>query len=177
MRLENVFFSVHRIRTLGNYHVTFGGQPVAGLEGMTVESRGPGDNTTPGSGRRLETGAYPLYAWAGNNYVTFGYPSDDAPTARPKPAIGLGETGARAGILIHPGNGFVTAWGTINLSKVLEGPGANIDYQDSRKRVIALIEAMKEKLSSEFPAANGNRIPNAWAITNVIRRAAPRFHA
>lgn len=135
-----------------------------GLEGMTVESRGPGDNTRPGSGRRLETGAYPLYTWAGTNYRTFGFSTDEAPTARPKPAIGLGETGSRAGILIHPGNGFLTAIGTINLSKVLEGPGANIDYLDSRKRVIALIDAMKQKLTTEFPADNGSRIPNACVI-------------
>ncbi len=54
--------------------------------------------------------------------------------------------------------------GTINLSKPLDGASADIDFADSRKRVAALIEAMKDKLGPNFPADNNMPIPNAWLV-------------
>jgi hypothetical protein len=41
---------------------------------------------------------------------------------------------------------------------------ADIDFQDSQQRTVALIEAMKEKLGSNFPSSNNVRIPNAWIV-------------
>jgi hypothetical protein len=151
-----------RRRTIGRYRVTYGGQEITTLTGFTVESGGPGDNAIFGSGRRLEAGGYPLSAWDGSAYVTLGYSTNEGPDARPKPAIGVKNTGARSGILIHPGTGFLSALGTVNLSKALDAATANIDHQDSRQRVVALIAAMKEKLGTRFPSRNGTDIPNAW---------------
>jgi hypothetical protein len=151
-----------RKRTIGSYHVTYEGQDLPQLKGFTVESPGPGDNATPGSGRRLQASGYPLSAWKGRNYVTNGYSAAKEPTVVPKPAIGIEETGIRQGIIIHPGTGFLTAIGTINLTKRLDGPSADIDYQDSRQRVIDLITAMQQKLGSQFPSGDVKRIPNAW---------------
>jgi hypothetical protein len=45
-------------------------------------------------------------------------------------------------------------------------PGANADlvYNESQDRVIALINAMKEKIGSKFPSSNGKPIPGGWLI-------------
>lgn len=155
-----------RLRTVGRYKVTFEGNELTGLRGATYESRGPGDNTSTGRRlyRRLETGAYPLHTWRGPKYVTLGYSTNDNIRALPRPGILIGDTGDRSAILIHPGIGFLSAIGTINLSRPLDGPEERIDYQESRNRVIELIDAMREKLDDAFPAENGERIPNAWVI-------------
>lgn len=153
-----------RARTIGTYRVTYAGQSIAGLEGTTVESKGPGNNAIAGSGLRLETGAYPLATHQGSIFATIGYVLGETFEARPKPAIRLGETGARSVILIHPGIGFFGGSGTIVLSKKLEGPSSTVDPKDSRERVVALINAMKEKLTTGFPVTNDSRIPNAWVV-------------
>src|SRR4051812_11480485 len=84
-----------RRRTVGQYRVTYEGQEINTLVGFTVESGGPGDNATPGSGRRLEAGGYPLSTWAGPTYVTLGYSTNEDPATRPRPAIGVKSTGNR----------------------------------------------------------------------------------
>ena len=60
--------------------------------------------------------------------------------------------------------------GTVNLSKPLAGAADDIDFEDSRARVISLIEAMKAKLGSGFPSSNNMPIPNAWILI------ADKFH-
>ena len=37
-------------------------------------------------------------------------------------------------------------------------------FEDSRARVISLIQAMKEKLGDGFPSSNNMVIPNAWIV-------------
>jgi hypothetical protein len=54
--------------------------------------------------------------------------------------------------------------GTINLSKPLERPESNIDFQDSAARVIAIISAMRNKLGKDFPSSDNERIPDAWIV-------------
>ena len=47
-----------KVRTVGTYQVFHDGSPVAGLAGMTAESRGPGSNTE--KRRRIKPGTYAL---------------------------------------------------------------------------------------------------------------------
>ena len=153
-------------RTVGSYRVTLGGEALSGLEGATVETHGPGDNSLAGvtSHVRIEAGIYPLYTYGGEKYATLNYETDPGIGKRPWPAIGIGETGTRSGIIIHPAAGYLMSIGTINLSKPLAGPSDNLEFQDSSQRTIALIDAMKEKLSVNFPTTNNERIPNAWIV-------------
>lgn len=155
-------------RTVGHYQVFYKGVKLPGLEGTTVENGdGIGDNTLWGGAahrRRIKALSYPLYTHGGTKYKTFGYASTEDRRASPRPAVLLGQTGERRSILIHPASGFKMSVGTINLSKMLSGPEDDIDWVNSRNRVIALIEAMKDKLGAQFPANNGKKIPNAWVV-------------
>jgi hypothetical protein len=153
-------------RTIGNYYVTYHGQKLPGLEGMTIEGPGPGDNSHGGQNRRLEARSYPLFTHAGSGerFRTIGFATSNEQSARPWPAIRIEETEARSGILIFPAAGYLMGLGTINLSKPLDGPNADIDFQDSRARVIGLIDAMKAQLGSYFPSRNNEKIPSAWIV-------------
>ena len=128
-------------RTVGSYHVTFAGQRIPDLEGATVERQGPGDNTVNGekTHQRIEAGIYPLYTCGGERFVTLGYPTDPNIRIRPWPAICIGETGARAGISIHPAAGYLMSIGTINLSTPLNEPGTDMLFSKSHQKVAALI--------------------------------------
>lgn len=154
-------------RTVGYYHVFFNGKKLPDLEGMTVERSGPGDNT--GVGRqahtRLAAGTYPLstHGSANGKYGTYGYDSALSPTAS-RPAIRIQDTGVREGILLHPAQGYLWSIGAIHPSRPLADASADIDYQDSAQRVIALIDAMKDKLGVDFPLSNNQTIPNAWLV-------------
>ena len=86
------------------------------------------------------------------------------PGVKPKPGIELKETGDRSEILIHPGQGFLAAIGCINLCTSLPNADENIDYAPSRRRVIAVIEDMKQYLGADFPKANSKSIPRAFAV-------------
>jgi hypothetical protein len=153
-------------RTVGYYHVFFKGQKLPDLEGMTVERQGPGDNTRVGqqAHSRLAAGTYPLYTHGGasGKYATYGYAGSLLPGATPKPAIAFRDTGDREGMLIHPAQGYLWSVGTVNLSGPLVDASSDIEYGDSAARVIALIDAMKDKLGDAFPTSNNQAIPNAW---------------
>lgn len=155
-------------RTVGSYYVTYQGEKLPDLEGTTVEREGPGDNSMSGveNHRRLEAGAYPLstHGGAGDKYKTIGFAEPGGLQVRPWPALGLEDTGDRSGILLHPAAGYLMSIGTVNLSKPLAGAADDIDFEDSRARVISLIEAMKTKLGSGFPSSNNMPIPNAWIL-------------
>ena len=81
-----------------------------------------------------------------------------------KVATAFEDTGVRAGVLIHPAQGYLWSIGTINLSGPLADASADIEYKDSAQRVIALIEAMKGKLGKDYPPSNNRIIPNAWLV-------------
>ncbi len=154
-----------KVRTIGTYRVFHDGNPVAGLSGVTAESRGPGDNSVARNGKRIENGRYPLWTQDGTKYDTIGYVENESTSARPKPGIELKNTGARGEILIHPGvNGFLSSIGCINLATNLPNAAEIISYKGSRRRVIALIEDMKQYLGVDFPTRNSRRIPKAWAV-------------
>jgi hypothetical protein len=154
-----------KVRTVGTYQVFHDGSPVAGLSGMTAESKGPGDNSVAENGKRVETGRYPLWTQDGTKYDTIGYSTSLSTAAKPKPGIELKDTGARAEILIHPGaNSFLSSIGCINLCTSLPKAAELISYTGSRKRVIALIDDMKLYLGTNFPATNGKAIPKVWAV-------------
>lgn len=153
-----------KVRTIGTYQVFHDGQPVAGLSGVTAESRGPGDNSVPKNGKRIAPGTYPLWTQDGSKYDTIGYDQSESTGVRPKPGIELKDTGARSEILIHPGQGFLASVGCINLAMSLPHAREPISYKGSRKRVIALIDDMRQFLGSSFPTRNSTRIPRASAV-------------
>ena len=90
-------------------------------------------------------------------------------TARPSrtadSGIELLQTGARSEILIHPGIGFLSSIGCINLCTSLPNASEGITYTGSRRRVIAMIENMRAFLGNDFPAVNGRAIPRARLTT------------
>ncbi len=150
-------------RTVGTYQAFFKGEPIPGLEGVCFERQGPGDNGPTGRqyARRVTAGAYPLHTQAGAKYKTYNYSPD---RSYAKPGVLLGNTGYREAILWHPGEGYLSSIGCLNFSSALSGPTDSIRWEDSRARVIAMIEAMKQKLAGRFPATNGKLIPDAWIV-------------
>lgn len=151
-------------RTVGTYEVFHDGQLVADLSGVTAEARGPGDNSVAENGKRIETGTYPLWTQDGSKYDTIGYVKNESTGARPKPGIELKGTGARKEILIHPGRGFLSSIGCINLASSLPVPEEPVFYRGSRRRVIGLIDDMENFLGSAFPKHNSRKIPGASVV-------------
>lgn len=148
-----------RTRTIGAYEVYHDGAKAAGtiavdgkdvpLCGATAESQGPSQNAKradEGFATRILAGTYSMRAAGGPEYVTSGYRPDLA-IASPMPGLELTDTGRRTDILIHPGkNAFLSSIGCINLCTALPDADETIDYPGGRRRVIALIEDMKQVL-------------------------------
>ncbi len=160
--------SDHKRRTIGKYQVFRDGvaQIGVGLSGTVAETRGPAANRPAGNGRRIETGRYPLATQNGGKYVTHGYKQSESTGATPKPGLELLGTDERSEILIHPGQGFLASVGCINPCTRLPNKNEHIDYKPSRKRVIAIIEDLKNYLEGEFPAVNGKKIPRAFVVVD-----------
>jgi hypothetical protein len=156
-----------RVRTVGLYQVFHDGI-LTDIAGMTAESPGPGDNNHAGNRKCIEVGKYPLFTQKGDRYVTIGYKTKGGPRNLPKPGIELGGTGKRQEILIHPGVGFLASTGCINLSHPLQSGDRDIDFENSRKRVIAVIDDMKNFLGADFPKKNGCPIPNASVVIKQL---------
>ncbi|MFS8037026.1 glucosaminidase domain-containing protein [Xanthobacter sp. AM11] len=160
-------------RTVSRYAAFFDGAPLPGLSGIAFERQGPGDNSQTGvqAHRRVRAGAYALSTHSGSRtddagvtlYKTIGFTDSTAAGAAPRPSVRLMDTGARSGILFHPGQGYLWSVGCFNLSRPLGDLGA-IEWNDSRTRVIALIDAMRERLGPRFPAANNAVIADAVMI-------------
>lgn len=161
-------------RTVGTYSCFFNGAPLAGLTGMAFERQGPGDNGPTGTqnGRRIRAGSYALSTHAGNRtdaagvtlYKTIGFSPSTAVGQAPRPSVRLLDTGAREGILFHPGQDYVWSTGCFNFSSPLPSGGA-MDWDDSRAHVIAVIEGMRSALGARFPGGNNVRI---GGVTMVI---------
>jgi hypothetical protein len=159
-----------RRRTVGTYQVYHNGQPVAGLGGAMAEAKRPGDNTLDGNvhDRCIEPGRYPLWTQYGTKYRTLGY--DHSPEAaahtgiKPRPGFELRQTGERSEILVHPAQGFLWSVGCLHPCEALPQGESNINFVDSRKRVIALIDDMKAWLGDNFPKHDGERIPQASIV-------------
>ena len=156
-------------RTVGTYQVFHNGDPVAGLSGMLAERQGPGDNSQTGvdEHRRIAAGTYELSTHDGSSndrYKTIGYSQETSLSALPRPCFRFLGTGSRTGILLHPGAGYLYSIGCFNPGTTLNAAGDNLQWGDSRRRVIALLDDMKLFLGNQFPTANNRRIPNARAI-------------
>jgi hypothetical protein len=153
-------------RTVGRYQVFHDGTPQRGasMKGTTAESRGPGANRPGENGKCVEPGRYPLWTQSGAKYVTIGYASSANTNVLPKPGIEMKETSERTEILVHPGNGFLSSIGCINLCTTLPQALEMITYSSSRTRVIDVIEDLKSYANSGFPSVNGRKIPNAFVI-------------
>ncbi len=166
MRVERLAEQARRgqRRTIGRYRVFHDGVPRPGLAGWTVEAPGPGNNRTPDNGLRIEARAYPLTASSSDNYATVGYLASDDPGLSPKPCLGVGDTGARTWILVHPGDGFRISTGCINLTGELATGEADINFCDSRDRVLALIADLRAYLGPAFPQQNGRRLLGARLV-------------
>ena len=142
-------------RTVGEYQIYVDGAPVADLRGMTVEREGPGDNGPVGKAdhRCIEGGTYPLRGHNTENYTTVGFETDGD---HPRPALEVGDTDARIGILIHPASGYGSTIGCINLASSLDGPDSDFSLSDSTARVIAVINDLKRR--------NGGSLTNEGLI-------------
>ena len=153
-------------RTVGTYQIFHDGivQTGAGLSGMVAETRGPGANQPAGNNRRIEEGRYPLFTQDGIKYVTIGFVDSVSTFVKPKPGIELKETGDRSEILIHPGQGFLSSIGCINPCTSLPDASEMIDFIPSRRRVIAIINDLKDFTGTTFPTKNGREIVNAFVI-------------
>lgn len=163
-----------RTRTVGAYQVFHDGVPATSLRigefdvplsGTTAEARGPSSNAPSAKDKqRIATGRYPLRTTDGPDYMTYRF-RDSNEVGEPMPGIELADTGSRSDILIHPGkNAFLSSVGCVNLCKSLPRAAERIDFPGSRRRVIALIEDMKNFLGAGFPTDNGRAIPNAFAV-------------
>lgn len=154
----------HVPRTVGEYQCLWWGQPIAGLSGQMVECGGPGDNTDEIGDeldRRVTAGSYPLAVHASFKYRTFGYTANIDTKAKPRPALRLDSTHEREGILIHPSSGYIWSTGCLNPCSGLQHPGSNIDYRDSRSRVIAIIDGLAACLGARMPRRPDAAIPEA----------------
>jgi hypothetical protein len=153
-----------RRRTPGSYQVFHNGNPVSLLSGSCAETQGPGDNSRRGNNRCIEAGTYPLATQDGKKYCTFDYTSNKNPAALRRPALLLRGTNKRVGILIHPARGFLWSVGCINPAHSLADAKSEIDFLDSRERVIALIDDLATFLGDDFPKKNGRPIPGATIL-------------
>jgi hypothetical protein len=156
-------------RTVSTYQVFHNGQPAVGLSGMMAERQGPGDNGPSGvtNHRRIARGTYPLSTHDGignNKYMTIGYSQNTGLGALPRPCVRLLNTGSRSGILIHPASGYLWSIGCLNPGTSLNNAADNIQWGDSRTRVIALLQDMRQFLGNAFPSQNNRPIPRASVV-------------
>jgi hypothetical protein len=153
-----------RRRTVSRYQVFHDGAAVSGLKGTIAEAKGPGANAPENNGRCVEPGTYNLHIQRGESYVTINYTSNLNQAALPRPGLLLLPTGQRTAILIHPGRGFLSSVGCLNPTNALSSASSDIGFLDSRKRVIAIIDDLKNFLGSSFPTAAGAKIPRAKVV-------------
>lgn len=155
-----------KIRTVGRYQIYHDGNAASGLDmnGMFAETRGPGDNSTVGNNRRIEEGTYTLRTQGGTKYKTHEYSSSGSSSAIPRPGVELRGCAPRTEILIHPGRGFLSSIGCINLCTNLPNASEPITYKSSRRRVISMLDDMESYLGSSFPSQNERTIPNAHVV-------------
>jgi hypothetical protein len=155
-----------KARTYGSYQVHLNGAPVAGLSGNICESIGPGDNSHADNGKRIEQGQYPLWTQFGR-YRSIGYADEAAGAgAEPMPGVRLEGTGARTAILIHPGHPptlYLSSVGCLNPTNPLTAD-ENMNFWDSRGRVIAIIDSLRQFAPTAFAHEVVTRIPGAFVV-------------
>src|SRR5882672_1312035 len=159
-------------RTIGTYQVLHNGIPIPGLSGTTVERQGPGDNGTIGKSehRCIAAATYPINSHSTAKYKTVGYKRSGQ---HPRPALEIGQTDKREGILIHPADGYGSTIGCINLASALADADADIEFSDSFQRVIDTIDDLARFSGGSLPRADG--VPIAGA--QLVIRDAPAVAA
>jgi hypothetical protein len=165
LRLQH---SAGKSRTYGRYDTFLRGSRLAGLSGFVCEAIGPGDNKTLNNGLRIEPGRYPLFTHChGAKYASIGYALDaETAGALKMPAIRVGDTEARTDILIHPGHPptpYLSSVGCFNLTGPVTA-AQEMDFWDSRARVIALLDSLRRFAPKAFAADDITRIPEAWLL-------------
>jgi len=169
------------VRTYGSYQVFIDGSPApprAGvpLGGFVCETIGPGKNHPVNNGLRIEAGRYPITTQFGK-YVSIGYSTNTHIAAQPHmPAVALFPVGERVGILIHPGHpadagdppfSFLSSVGCFNLTKPLQ-PADDMEFFESRARVIALIDSLTDFAPGAFHDAAGHPIKSNTPIPGAF---------
>lgn len=157
----------NRARTVGDYQCYWQGAALDGLSGQMLEPGGPGDNTDAigdAKDRRIVARTYPLAIHWTSKYRTFGYTNSEAPQAKPRPAVRLESTDERDGILIHPSSGYLWSIGCLIPCTGIEDAWSNVDYPDSRRRVIAIIDGLVNCLGSRMPREPHALIPDSRII-------------
>lgn len=154
-------------RTYGSYCVYVDGRP-QGLDGFMAESLGPGNNNAKNNGKRIEAGHYPLWTQFGR-YRSIGY-SDNQATAGtpPMPAVLLLGTSRRTGILIHPAhppNLYLSSVGCLNPTAPVAS-GENINFWDSRKRTIDILDSLRAHDTQAFSHETATRVRNASVVVD-----------
>jgi hypothetical protein len=154
-------------RTVGDYICYWNGAPINGLSGQMAECGGPGDNSSKGRSKHVRIEAkeepYRLAIQDAAHYSTRHYKPGKT---RPRPGILVSDkdTGDRSGIIIHPGIRFLSSIGCLNPSSELKNKASDIDFDDSRARVVAIIDFIKGKLGASFPKHGDDIILDAVLI-------------
>jgi hypothetical protein len=154
-----------KVRTYGAYDVFIDGEPVPNLSGHVCECTGPGDNTAQGKKDhlRISEGRYALSTQFGSRYRSVGFTD----TPKHPPAFLLLGTQVRTAILVHPGHPpklFLSSIGCFNPTKPLT-VDQDMDFAESRGRVIALIDSLKLHDPAAFA---DNKIGDNTAIQNAF---------
>jgi hypothetical protein len=134
-----------RARTYSAYQVVIDGTAVPALSGHICECTGPGDNTANGKRKhlRIHEGRYALSTQFGEHFRSVDF--TDAPRY-PMPGFRLLGTEVRSDVLVHPGYPptlYLSSIGCLNPTNPLTAD-QDMDFEDSRARVIALIDSLKE---------------------------------
>lgn len=154
-------------RTYSTYQAHRDGVAIADLFGHICECTGKGDNTTPGNKKRIKAGRYPLSTQFGKKYRSMGFSMDThTPAVLAMPGLLLMKTGNRTAILIHPGHPpklYLSSIGCLNPTKPL-GKNDNMDFFESRTRVIALIDSLHAFNPQSFRNGHPMQIPGAFVV-------------
>jgi len=155
-------------RTYGTYQVFLNGAAVPALSGGMCESVGPGDNAHENNGKRIEAGRYPLWTQFGR-YRSIGYSNNTTDAgADPMPGLRLEGTNQRTAILIHPAHPpslYLSSIGCFNPTNPVDAD-ENMNFWDSRGRVIALIDHLRGFAPSAFSHEVITRIPSAFIVVD-----------
>jgi hypothetical protein len=155
-----------RRRTYGRYQVHRDGALVPALAGFMCECVGPGSNAVPDTGLRIEPGRYPLTTQFGR-YRSMGYREDASEAGRdPMPGFRLEDTGNRTAILVHPGhppNLYLSSVGCLNPTGPLVAD-QDMDFRESRARVMALIDDLRDFAPEAFASEVNTPIQGAFVV-------------
>lgn len=156
-------------RTVGTYQIYHNGVAMGGdLVGMVAETKGPGANRPVNNGLRIKAGTYRVstHSGDGQRYVTNGYRPNAVYTSTKKPSLRFLDTDQRTGILIHPGQNFLSSVGCFNPCTQLPDATEPISWAGSLRRMIAIIEDLRAFSGGAFPNTNNVTVPNAHFVVD-----------